>query len=48
VSRYQIDAVPTLVVAGRYFVLGNDAKTQADLLNIADGLIAKARLDGIK
>jgi thiol:disulfide interchange protein DsbA len=48
VSRYQIDAVPTLVVAGRYFVLGNDAKTQADLLTIADGLIAKARLDGIK
>lgn len=48
VSRYQIDAVPTLVVAGRYVVLGNEAKTQADLLTIADGLIAKARLDGIK
>ncbi|MBK1693717.1 twin-arginine translocation pathway signal protein [Chromatium weissei] len=47
VSRYQIDAVPTLIVAGRYIVLGNDAKTQADLLTIADGLIAKVRQEGI-
>lgn len=45
VSRYQINAVPTLIVAGRYMVLGNAAKTQADLLKIADGLIVKARVE---
>jgi protein dithiol oxidoreductase (disulfide-forming) len=44
-SRYQIDAVPTIIVAGRYAVLGGAAKTQADLLTIADSLIVKARAD---
>ncbi len=43
---FQIDSVPTLVVDGRYAVVGREAKGFADLLAIADGLIVKARAAG--
>ncbi len=46
VSRYRIDAVPTITVAGRYAVLGREVKGLPELLTIADGLIAKARAEG--
>ncbi|MBK1701004.1 thiol:disulfide interchange protein DsbA/DsbL [Thiococcus pfennigii] len=42
-AAYQINAVPTLAVGGRYVVVGEAAQTYGDLLAIADGLIAKAR-----
>ncbi|NEV65203.1 thiol:disulfide interchange protein DsbA/DsbL [Thiorhodococcus minor] len=42
-SRYVIDAVPTITVGGRYAVLGRRVKTLPDLLEIADGLVEKAR-----
>lgn len=42
-ERYQVDAVPTLTVAGRYAVLGRRARGMADLLAIADQLIERAR-----
>lgn len=42
-AAYQINAVPTLAVGGRYVVVGAAAQTYDDLLAIADGLIAKAR-----
>lgn len=42
-ARYRVDAVPMLIVDGRYVVLNEGAKTHADLLEIADGLIDKAR-----
>ncbi|WP_126444969.1 thiol:disulfide interchange protein DsbA/DsbL [Sulfuricystis multivorans] len=41
-ASYKIDAVPRLVVDGRYQVLGKDAKSFGDLLAIADVLIDKA------
>ncbi len=44
-SRYEINAVPTMIVGGRYVVLGNAAKTQEDLLKIADALIKKVQLE---
>jgi thiol:disulfide interchange protein DsbA len=40
---FKIDAVPTLVVDGRYVVLARDAKGFPEILAIADGLIAMAR-----
>jgi len=43
VSSYKIDAVPRLVVGGRYTVLGNNARRYEDLLAITDALIDKAR-----
>ncbi|MBK1719702.1 thiol:disulfide interchange protein DsbA/DsbL [Thiocystis violacea] len=43
VGRYQIDAVPTIAVAGRYVVLGNRAKGLPGLLEIADQLIEQVR-----
>ena len=46
-ERYQIDAVPTLAVAGRYAVLGHKAKGLPDLLAIADQLIDRARNEGV-
>jgi protein dithiol oxidoreductase (disulfide-forming) len=46
-GRYQIDAVPTIVVAGRYAVLGQKAKGLPDLLAIADQLIDRARNEGV-
>ena len=45
-GRYQIDAVPTLAVAGRYVVLGHKTKGMPDLLAIADQLIDRARNEG--
>ncbi len=45
VSHYQIEAVPTIAIAGRYVVLGRAAKGFPELLVIADELIAKARHD---
>lgn len=44
-ARYQVDAVPMIIVDGRYQVLGEGARTKADLLEIADALIEKARQD---
>ncbi|MTW23216.1 thiol:disulfide interchange protein DsbA/DsbL [Allochromatium palmeri] len=46
-GRYQINAVPTIAVAGRYVVLGNNAKGIPDLLTIADQLIDRARNEGV-
>jgi len=46
-ERYQIDAVPTLTVAGRYAVLGHNAKGMPDLIAIADALIVRARDEGV-
>ncbi|MCU0834083.1 MAG: thiol:disulfide interchange protein DsbA/DsbL [Chromatiaceae bacterium] len=43
VRQYRIDAVPRLTVAGRYAVVGREAKGHEDLLAIADALIAQAR-----
>lgn len=43
VKDYGVDAVPMITVAGRYVVVGDDAKGYADLLAIADRLIDKAR-----
>lgn len=40
---YRVEAVPTLAVDGRYVVLGQAARGLADLLGIADALIARAR-----
>ena len=40
---FKIDAVPTLVVDGRYVVLARDTKGFPEILAIADGLIAMAR-----
>lgn len=45
VRDFQVDAVPTIAVDGRYVVLGREAKSLPDLLRIADGLIAKARAE---
>ena len=45
-QRYQVDAVPTLAVAGRYAVLGRKAREVSDLLEIADQLIDRARKEG--
>ena len=43
VKAYGVDAVPMITVAGRYLVVGDDAKGYEDLLAIADRLIDKAR-----
>ncbi|MBK1644177.1 twin-arginine translocation pathway signal protein [Thiocapsa imhoffii] len=43
VQRYDVTAVPMIAVDGRFVVVGNDARTFADLLVIADALIDKAR-----
>jgi thiol:disulfide interchange protein DsbA len=40
---FKIDAVPTLVVDGRYVVLARDTKGFPEILAIAEGLIAMAR-----
>ncbi|QIK38713.1 thiol:disulfide interchange protein DsbA/DsbL [Caldichromatium japonicum] len=45
-ERYQIDAVPTITVAGRYAVLAGRARTLPELLGIAEQLIARARVEG--
>ncbi len=41
----KIRGVPALVVDGRYLVTGQDIKTHADLLNLTDKVIDKARTD---
>ena len=43
VRQYRIDAVPRLTVAGRYAVVGREAKGQGDLLAITDALIEQVR-----
>jgi thiol:disulfide interchange protein DsbA len=43
VRNYRIRSVPRLTVAGRYQVTGQAARSLADLLPIADGLIAMSR-----
>lgn len=43
---YKVNSVPQLTVGGRYAVLGQSAKTQPELLAIADALIVKARNRG--
>lgn len=45
-ARFGVDAVPMIIVDGRYVVVGESAKTKADLLSIADALIEKARQAG--
>jgi thiol:disulfide interchange protein DsbA len=42
-ARFRVDAVPMIIVDGRYVVLGEGAKTKADLIAIGDALIEKAR-----
>lgn len=42
-ARYQVDAVPRIIVDGRYQVLGKGARSKAQLLEITDQLIDKAR-----
>lgn len=42
-KRFVVDAVPMIVVDGRYAVLGAAARDQRDLLEIAQRLIDKAR-----
>lgn len=42
-KRFGVDAVPMIVVDGRYVVVGAAARGQADLLAIADRLIDKAK-----
>jgi protein dithiol oxidoreductase (disulfide-forming) len=44
-KRFGVDAVPMIVVDGRYVVVGTAARRQEDLLVIADGLIEKARME---
>jgi thiol:disulfide interchange protein DsbA len=44
-ARYRVDAVPRIIVDGQYQVLGKGVKTQQELLEIADRLIAKARAE---
>lgn len=46
VGEYRIDAVPRIVVAGRYAVLGRAAQGFPELLGIADALIARAQAAG--
>lgn len=43
VRNYRIRSVPQLTVAGRYLVTGQTARSYAELLTIADGLIEIAR-----
>lgn len=43
VKNYKVQGVPLLTVAGRYAVTGQRAKQLADLLPIADRLIAQVR-----
>jgi thiol:disulfide interchange protein DsbA len=43
VRQYRIDAVSRLTVAGRYAVVGREAKGHGDLLMIADALIEQVR-----
>lgn len=45
-KNYKVRGVPLLTVGGRYAVTGQTAKGLADLLPIADGLIARARGEG--
>lgn len=42
-ARFHVDAVPMIIVDGRYVVLGEGAKSKAELISIADALIEKAR-----
>lgn len=44
VRDYGVDAVPMIAVAGRYAVTGQAGKGQADLLRIADEVVALARV----
>ncbi|MFT3907045.1 MAG: thiol:disulfide interchange protein DsbA/DsbL [Steroidobacteraceae bacterium] len=41
-ERYGVQSVPQIIINGRYVVLGQNARTYADLLAIADKLIARA------
>jgi len=42
-ARFKVNAVPMIIVDGRYQVLGEGAKTKAELLEIAGALIERAR-----
>jgi thiol:disulfide interchange protein DsbA len=46
VKNYKVQGVPLLTVGGRYAVTGKATKGLADLLPIADGLIARVREAG--
>lgn len=43
---YEINAVPMVIVGGRYIVVGEKASTYQDLLEIAEALIDKVRKEG--
>lgn len=43
-ARFRVDAVPMIIVDGRYVVLNEGARTHAELLERAAALIEKARL----
>jgi thiol:disulfide interchange protein DsbA len=42
-ASYKVDAVPRLAVAGRFNVLGNNARSPQELLTIAEALLDRAR-----
>jgi thiol:disulfide interchange protein DsbA len=42
-SRMQIDAVPRIIVDGRYVVVGEGVRDYEDLLRITDALVQRAR-----
>lgn len=44
-ATYHIDAVPRLIVAGRYVVLANRARTHQDVLAVADKLVERVRAE---
>ncbi|MGQ9686994.1 MAG: thiol:disulfide interchange protein DsbA/DsbL [Thiobacillaceae bacterium] len=46
VRNYRVHSVPQLTVAGRYMVTGREARSQSDLLPIADALIELSRRAG--
>ncbi|TVQ85184.1 MAG: thiol:disulfide interchange protein DsbA/DsbL [Chromatiaceae bacterium] len=47
-ATYRIDAVPRLIVAGRYVVLANQARTQQDVLAVAGKLVERARAEAAR
>lgn len=46
VRNYRVRSVPQLTVAGRYMVTGREARSQSDLLPIADALTELSRRAG--
>jgi thiol:disulfide interchange protein DsbA len=42
-ERFRVDSVPMIAVDGRYLVVGQNVRGYQGLLDIADGLLDKAR-----